>query len=102
MAKQETAQAPRAKCACGCGETPRGKKSKFAQGHDAKLRHDLIEKYRAATTDSAKDAIAKQLFEHNWEAPSERKPRAKSAKKSTAKKSTAKKSSKRNTKRKAA
>ena len=33
--------ADRAPCLCGCGQTPLGKKSRFIQGHDARLHGEI-------------------------------------------------------------
>jgi hypothetical protein len=32
----------RTTCLCGCGGTPKGKKSLFLMGHDARLRSELV------------------------------------------------------------
>lgn len=34
-------------CACGCGDTPSGKKAKFCMGHDARLKGKLTRAYSA-------------------------------------------------------
>lgn len=34
-------------CHCGCNGTPKGKKSKFIQGHDARLKSRLISAHRS-------------------------------------------------------
>ncbi len=34
-------QDSRTRCLCGCDGTPKGKKSRFVMGHDAKLRSEL-------------------------------------------------------------
>ena len=31
----------RASCLCGCGQTPKGKKSRFLMGHDSRLHSEL-------------------------------------------------------------
>ena len=37
----EDPDAPARRCLCGCGQVPRGKKSRFVQGHDSRLHADI-------------------------------------------------------------
>jgi len=42
----EARRRPDGTCACGCGQTPKGRRSRFCIGHDGKRRHNaLVEKF---------------------------------------------------------
>ena len=47
--------ATRAPCACGCGETPQGRRARFRPGHDARLRGVLLRAAEAAGPDATAD-----------------------------------------------
>lgn len=49
-------------CACGCGETPRNKSSRFCAGHDARYKQRLITEF-----DAGNDAAGRELVERGWQ-----------------------------------
>ena len=59
------ASAPAARvCMCGCGAAPRGRRSRFLPGHDARLRGILVRAADAALDDATqpeRDAAAAEM-----------------------------------------
>lgn len=51
-------------CLCGCGGTTKG--GRFLPGHDAKLKSQLMNAYRAADTDKERRAIAGRFEDLGW------------------------------------
>jgi len=64
-------------CACGCGNTPLRKRSRFLPGHDAQLKARLYQAIRNPETPKADvKAAVKMLDSFGWPHPVERKPKA--------------------------
>lgn len=66
----------RLSCPCGCGDTPKGKRTTFCMGHDARLREriiraHLLEKTVAITSDDGRTREGSALeiaeMEYNWQ-----------------------------------
>ncbi len=45
-ASQATAMPEKRRCACGCGQTPKLRKSRFCQGHDRKVEAQFLQVLR--------------------------------------------------------
>ncbi|MDP9363922.1 MAG: hypothetical protein M3Q10_06800 [Chloroflexota bacterium] len=46
-------------CLCGCGGQPKGKKSRYVQGHDAKHRSQLLRQMRGHADRGAADELVR-------------------------------------------
>lgn len=67
-------------CLCGCGGTPKRKRSKFLPGHDAQLKASLYRTIRAEdTSDEDREAAKAKLDKFEWPQPAPKKSKAKSA-----------------------
>lgn len=82
MVDTDTAEAPtaevepRADCLCGCGQTPKHKRSRFMPGHDAQLKASLYVIVRdTATTEDDRQAARDRLDEFGWPQPAPKKAR---------------------------
>jgi hypothetical protein len=61
--KEPTKQAERPECRCGCGQRPRGKRSHFLPGHDARLRGVLLRAKLAQDEDATEFEITESKRE---------------------------------------
>lgn len=78
MPKTETPEAevetPREPCLCGCGETPKHKKSRFMPGHDAQLKAQLYREIRDESAEDTTRQLARdRVDEFGWPQPAPKK-----------------------------
>lgn len=72
---------PREACLCGCGETPKHKKSRFMPGHDAQLKAELYKLVRdEATPDDERQLAVDRLDGFGWPQPAPKKARKRTPK----------------------
>lgn len=81
MPKSETpevaeVETPREPCLCGCGDTPKHKKSRFMPGHDAQLKAQLYREIRDEQADDGVRQLARdRVDEFGWPQPAPKKAR---------------------------